>query len=364
MRSKDIINQLTGKLTSLVDDFTSNISALSLSRAGTTVTVQTDGSHDLAVNDVVNIVGAKTPITILSIDRVGIVATLVTSTAHDITKSLGFENVEIEGANETEFNGTFKLLEVPNRMSIKFEVDDSGPTSATGSPLLINGENIFRTYNGLQKVITVQTTSFKYTISDNTLFTPPRGTIIVKKSPRISASVNYDRAVESYTKQDDGNMWLFVVMGDGTAQKNRNITIDSTDNIQTSQFFNQRINQIFDLYVFIHTTNEIAARQARDRAEELLLPICQSILLTKIDTLLTNKFQNPIQFNNHGFNQYTNVFYVHRYTFESTLQMSFEDTAGVEADVAFRDIDLSTFLNIGTDEKDLQSFIDLDDEPL
>lgn len=363
MRAADIVTQLAIKLPTLVDDFTLNYDVVSLVRSATTVTVTTTTAHNLSVGKAVNIVGARTPIEILSIDRNGIVATLITASDHDVTKTAGFENVEIEEVNESEFNGTFKLLSVSNRRTITFQVDDSGPISATGSHLLINGENIFNTYNGLQEITAVPSlTTFEYEVTNSNLFTPASGVIVAKTRPLISAAVSYDRILASYTKQIEDNIWLFVVMGNAIAQKNRQITVDSTDNIQRTHYFNQRITQVLSLYLFIPSTSEIAARQARDRAEELLLPICQSILFAKFDSLLSVRFVNPLQFNAHGFHDYNSAFYVHQYTFEETLQMTFEDTAGADDDVAFRDIEMTMGLDVGTET--FETKIDLDDNPL
>ncbi len=340
MRASDIISQLAVVLPKLVDDFTTNLDVTSLTRTGTTVTVTTGVDHGLSINKLVNIVGAKTPIVIEAIYRVGIVGTLTTVTDHDMTQGVLTE-VEIEGATESELNGTFTIISIPNRTTIKYQIDDSGAIAATGTPLLINGSNVFKSYNGLQQVTAVPTTTtFTYDISDSTLFTPASGTIVAKKQPRISSSVTVERSIDGYTKQLPDNAWLFVVMGDGLAQKNRRIDVDSTDNLQRANFFNQRITQTFSLYLFLPASNEIAGRAARDRAEELLQPICQSILFKKVDSLLSGD-DNPVQFNEHGFQDYNTAFYIHRYTFESTLQMSFEDTVGFDDDVAFRDIDLT-----------------------
>jgi len=367
MRSSDIVAQLAIKLPTFVDDFTSNFSVSSLVRLNNTVTVTTTADHGLLVGKAVNIVGALTPIVIESIDRVGIQATLVTASPHDFTETIGFENVIIEGANESEFNGTFPVLSVPtgvaNRRTIRFQVADSGPIAATGSPLLLNGSNIFQGYNGLRLVTAVpSTTVFEYEITDTTLFSPASGAIFSKTSPRISSSVSFERILDAYTKQTVDNAWLFVVMGDGIAQKNRKINLDSTDNIQKTQFFDQRLTQTASLFLLLPTSSEIAARNARDRAEELLQAITKSILLSKFDTLFSNRFNNPLQFNEHGFQDYNGSFYVHRYTFEATIQMGFEDTVGADGDVAFRDICMTMGLDVGNETFDTN--INLDVEPL
>lgn len=361
MRAQDIVTQLAVVLPTLVDDFTTQIAVSSLTRSDTTVTATTAAAHGLETGQQVNITGAQTPISITSIDRVGIVATLVTDADHDMTENAGFD-VQISGANESEFNGTFKLLKVPNRRTIQFQVDDSGPTSATGSPLLLNGTNVFQSYNGLREVTATPTaTTFEYEVTDSTLFTPASGTIVAKTNPRISAAVDFDRLLDAYTKQAVDEAWLFVVIGDALADKNRNIDTDSTDNLQNGNYFNQRLIQNVQLFVFLPTSAEIAGRSSRDRCEELLKPICNSILAVKFPSLVENR-NNPLMINGHGAQAYSTAFYVHQYAFEATLQLGPSDIFIPADDVAFRDIDMTMGLNVGTET--FNTLIDLDDEPL
>lgn len=362
MRASDIILQLSARLPALVDDFTTSFSVSSLTRSGTTVTATTTTAHGLVTGKSVNIVGAKTPITISSITRVGIVATLVTAADHDMTEG-AFITVEISGATESEFNGTFTLLRVLNRRTVTFQVADSGPTSATGSPLLLNGSSPLQSYNGLKKVTSAPTTTtFTYEITDSTLFTPAAGIITAKIKPRISGAVDDDRALASYTKQKTDDAWLYVVLNDGVANKNRTLDIDGTDNIQRTNHFKQFISQTVTLLVFLPTSGQISGRKARDRAEELLRPICQSVLFAKFDSLLAAGKYNALMFNNHGFAGYDTAFYIHQYTFELTLLMGIDDTVGADEDVAFRDIFITQNHDVGTGV--ITSDIDLDDEPL
>lgn len=361
MRASDIVNHLAAELPKFADDFTTNIPVGSLVRAGTTATVTTNGNHGLKVGQKVNIKGAQNPIP-CSITRNGIVGTLTTTADHDITENAGFD-VQIDGANEMEFNGTFNLLSVPNRRTITFEMPDSGATDATGSPLLLNGASPLQSYNGIRQVTSVPTsTTFTYEVEDSTLYTPASGEIMAMGSPRISAAIDFDQLTsEEYTRQMQGDAWLFVVLGDALANKNRNIDTDSTDNLQRGNYFNQRFIQNLSLYVFLPTSRELAGREARDRCEELLKPICQSILWAKFPSLVENN-NNPLMFTGHGFQFYNRAYYVHQYAFEATLQFGDSDTYTPSDDVAFRDIDLDQRFNVGTGS--ITSDIDLDDEPL
>lgn len=362
MRAQDFILQLSAKLPTLVDDFTTSFSVSSLTRTGTTVTASTTTAHGLSIGKSVNIVGAQTPISITSIDRVGIMATLVTSADHDMTEG-AFTTVEISSANESEFNGTFPLLRVTNRRTVTFQVVDAGPISSTGSPLLLNGSSPLQSYNGLKNVTAIPTTTtFQYEITDSTLFTPVSGIITAKTSPRISGAVTDERALESYTAQKTNDAWLYVVINDAVANKSRTLEIDGTDNIQRTNHFKQFISQTVSLFVFLTTSDQISGRLAGDRAQELFKPICQSILFAKFDSLLSNGKYNALMFNEHGFHGYNKAFYIHRYTFEIQLLMGIDDTVGADEDVAFRDISMSQGHNVGTGV--INTEIDLDDKPL
>ena len=361
MRASDIVNQIAAVLPSLVDDFTTQISVTGLSRVGTTVTAATAAAHGLVVGGQANVTGSVTPISVASIIRVGIVATMVTDADHDITENAGFD-VQVSGAAEAELNGTFQLSSVPNRRTLKYVVADSGALSATGSPLLLSGSSPLQSYNGLKEITAVPTTtSFEFEVSDASLFTPPAGTIVAKTSPRIGAAVDFDRLLDAYTKQTQGNAWLFVVMGDAVADKSRRIDTDATDNIQSGHYFNQRLIQNVQLFVFLPTSAEIAGRSSRDRCAELLGPICRSVLTAKFPSLVEND-NNPLMLTGHGLQAYNTAFYAHQYAFEATIQLGPTDTYTPGDDVAFRDIDLAMGLDVGTET--FNTKIDLDDEPL
>lgn len=357
MRSSDIVGHLAATLPTFVDDFTTSVSIVSLTCTGTTVTAETAAAHGLVAGKAVNIVGAKTPLT-CSITRVGIVGTLVTVAAHDITEYTGAE-VEIAGATEAEFNDTFTILSIPDRYTINFQMPDAGSIVATGSPALLNGAGPLRSYNGLKQVATVpDTTHFTYTVSA-ALPSPAQGAISAKTAPRISAAVDYTSLLNAYTKQGAGKAWIFVVLGDSIASKNRAIDADSTDNIQSGHYFNQRLIQSVTFYVFLPSSGEIAGRAPRDRCEELLNPICRSVLGVRFPSLLENS-NNPLMLVSHGVQDYNGSFYVHQYAFEATIQLGPTDIYVPSDDVAFRDIDMGMLFDVGTGVNGMTATINLD----
>ena len=348
MKAKDVVNQLALILPQVSDRFTTNINISALTRSGFTATAATAIAHNLSTGQQINITGAKTPISINSLTRVLEVGTLVTATPHDITENY-IASVELSGAVEAEFNGSFIIVSVPDRNTINFVMAYAGPTVATGAPLLINGSSALNRYNGLYEVSSIiDPNTFTYTLTNDGLFTPASGTIVARTNPRISAGVTPERVLDSYTKQLPDDLWAFVVLDDVFASKSRNIESDAVDNIQRGSEWRQQTIHPFSVIVIFPATNEIAARDARDDTQDVFRELCQSLLGHKLDSGLYIGAQNPIQFLDHGFLAYSTAFYAHTFNFQSVADILFEDTVGYSLDVAFRDIRLEMGVDVGT----------------
>ncbi len=358
MKAIDLVNQLQVKLPTFTDAFTTDIAIKLITRSGTVMTAVCNNPHNLKPGNIVSINGAITPITISSLTRSSIIGTLVTATPHDLTDKIA-TTIAISGSVEAEFNGTFTRLQIKDRNTITFTMADAGPTSATGSPVLEGGESIFQTYNKTFQVsATPSSVSFQFIQSDTSL-PDPIGTIIARSSPRITAAITFDRAKEMYTQKPATDKWLYVVLDDAIASKDRNISSDAVSNPQRGQEYRQQVVQNFDLYAFFPVTSELAARESRDEAEDLFRPICQSILFALFDSGLFAGAQNPVSFVNHGVQDYDTAVYTHGYTFQAVADLTFDDTVGFDDDVAFRDIDLTIFPDVNTGDP-LVSFMDID----
>lgn len=360
MQAKDIIAQLAVNLPKYTDKFTDEISITGLTLAGSTVTAQCATAHGLAINQQVAVIGAESPIVINSLTRSGTVGTLVTDTPHDLTEDrYNSQSVTLAGSTEAEFNGDFVLLSVPNRYTVTFAMVDAGAVTATGSPLLVNGWSNYQTFNGLHKVTAVPAADqFQYEITTAPPTNTAAGTIIARGNVRVGGSVSEERAISSYTP---GKWWAFVILGDVTASKSRQIESDATDNIQRGNEYRQQVLQPFNVLVLAPASNEIAALNVRDDCETLFRALSRSLLFSKLDSGLAVGSQNPIQFVSHGSFFYNASYYAHFYSFEAVADLTFDDTVGYDEDVAFRDIDLSMYLDIGTQEDALTANINLDE---
>jgi hypothetical protein len=364
VKAEDIVKQIQVRLPRVTDLFSDTISITSLTFSGGVVTAITSAPHGLSVNNVVTITGAKTPVNITSLTFLDGVATAITATNHDLTEGfqdgIGTDNplVEIDGATEAEYNGSNPLLSVPSRTKFTYSVTGTPASPATGTPKLL--ETFSTGYNGSQVVSTTpDATTFTYNITE-TPEGPASGTIVLHKSIRASMAVNYDRAVQCYTKQTPGDLWLFVVLGDATASKDRSVENDSTAHYGKGT---ERLNTLlasFSIFVFSPSSSEIAGAAARDLMEDIRPLMFKSVLGLKAPTGLSSETIYGITYQADAFIDYTGAYYSHQFLFATEADIVYEDTVDPDFNVAFRDIDLNFLDELGTVE--LTASINLDDE--
>lgn len=365
MKGSDVITRLIQELPEYSDLFFDNLSITSLSRAGSTVTAVSSSAHGLETGHVVVVTGAQTPLTIMSLTQVDGIATAITSSNHDLTE--GWEgqepsdepNVKISGANQVEYNGSHSLLSVENRRTFTFTVSDAAVSPATGSPKLL--EQFLSGYNGVKDVTVVDSTTFTYQIT-TTPESPAQGTVLAAKGARISGAVSMDAAQASYTAQDTGELWAFVVINDTVANKDRREDTDATFTQGGGTEFRQRIITPFSVYVFVPAVDEIAARDARDTMQDVRIALFKALLRAKFSDGLAANQVFTTAFNSDGFILYNNSYYIHQFVFEVVSDITYADTSRPDANVAFRDVELNFNDELGTTE--LSVTVDLDDEPL
>lgn len=361
MKIEDVIKQLQMILPTVTNDFSDQVSVVSITPSGSTATVTTATPHGLVVGEMTNISGTLAPVEIATITRSGTVATATTVTNHDITENDITTEVTLSGATEAEFNGVFPFLSANNRKQFKFTVADAGPTSATGSPLLEDPPSAFG-YNGFQTLVTVPTTTtFTYTLPV-VLTEDAVGVGIVHTNIRITGAVNMNRAADMYTKQTPGQLYAFATLGDTSASKDRNARNDATAALAAGSSRRQQIFQDFSVHVLSTVTNETSARAARDKMEDVMAVLFKSLLGWKAPTGVAGREGLGVIFVSHGQGLYNTAVYVHEFQFQLLASITEDDTTEGALSVAFRDIALTMGTNLGTEK--LIADIDLDDEPI
>lgn len=347
----------------LTDKFSSAISVASLSRSGATVSALSVG-HGLTTGDYVTIKGAYegNPATITSADGV---ATVTTTNDHDLTE-IGphqynvypFNQATISGADQGEYNGTFNVASVPNRKSFTYNISGSPASPATGTITLLQD-----TYNGRYEITVVDDDNFTFQIV-GTPETPATGTITAETEARISGAVSIERAVRGYTKQLNGKLWAFVVIGDITISKDRNIFSDATSTMSQQEEWRQRLIEPLSVFVFIPSTSSLSSRLSRDLVEDIRPILYKSLVGVKFPTTLTDEtwsMLTPVGDRMSG-EASDDSFYVHEFMFERVVDMTYVDTVGPDDNNAFRDFNMTSNIEGGTGDLDFEA--DLDDEPL
>jgi hypothetical protein len=329
VKAEEIIQQLSRTLPLITNSFTDNISILSLTRSGNTVTATSASAHGLSTGDYVFIKGARHPVSITSAVRTGQNVLCTTATEHDLTIPFNYE-VLISGFNEAEYNGTFELVSAIDRNTFTYKVQSGLSNQPTGSGILNEDLSIaFITdvnygYNGYKEITKINDTQFSYSIA-NALNSPATGTILASINPRVSGAVTLDVARASYEKQSTGDLWAFVVIEDNIASKDRNIDVDASYIGSRTNFFYQQYVQPFSVYIFAPSKDEYSGRYTRDLMIDVRANLYNSLLFYKGETGFQKEKSYSITAVSDNFAEYNQSYYIHRFQFEMLSAVYIED---------------------------------------
>lgn len=373
MRCADIVDHLQRRLPMLTDQFSDVIAISSIVHAGTTATITTATNHGLAVGSAPTIFGARTPVAVASITHAALAtfAVVTTSEDHDLTLYRTFTDgnvVEVDGANEAEFEGVRTIVAVPNRRTLHIAVDPAAPAAATGTIRLLGASNYFRNVRGRYAVATVVSPTV-FTVQHTAA--SDLGTLIgpafLRTPARITGAIDAVAAGRSFSQEAGGaasKPWAFVVLGDVTAVRNRSAPAEAYAVNQLSGGWTQFVLQPFRILVALPNTVDERGRTARDLAEDLFGPICRAILGASFSTGLAHPAPSAfVNFTGHGAEgSEPGAFYVHEYAFEQLGQITIDDTVLNEDHVAFRDIAVEIGNDVGASTVAVD--VDLDEVPL
>lgn len=358
MKAFDIVRQLQATLPIYTELFSDVVTVNILTKITTTITATTAIAHGLNTGDYVNIQGARVPNIITSLTQVNNIATAVTTNPIDATLRIGEDNndkyVEISGATQPEYNGTKKLLSVIDSKTFTFEITGDPTTPATGSPIF--NEDIENLYNGWFEVTKISDTVFTYVVRKEPLANAS-GTIKAHSDLRISESASVERILNAYTKQDRDKLWAFVVLGQTNASRNQNSAKNDGVGMYSSQDdYRPNLYQDFNIYTFDPAKTTYASSERRDRAEDMRAIFFKCLLGTKFqrsiidnfDNLTTENEQYRTMFVSDDIEQDVNAYYVHRFTFQYSYDLTADDIVKPTWSTAFKEFEISQ-RNIDTD---------------
>jgi hypothetical protein len=355
--SQEIVTQLQAVLPTITTLFNDSISITSLTNSSDLVTATTAAAHGLTTGKAVVISGAIAPVPIATLTSDGTLASANTYPYdHDLTENYQ-TTVNISGADQSGYNGDFELLTVPNRYEFTFRLTSDPVSPATGDILLFDGKE--RGYNGVKQVTVTSATTFTYPIT-GVVYSPALGTIVCAVRARITKAITIEKILDSYTKQPFNDLYAFVVLGNTTPSKDRNVLSDSTYKFIEGQAFRQEIIQNFSVYVIGPATTEISGANIRDLMESVRVYLFKAVMRVHFPSGLSDNSNFVVWFDGDDFEGYFNAYYIHKFNFAINYFIEFADTVEPAYNVAFRD----THLIIDNSPLELVTAeINLDDEP-
>lgn len=366
MKISNVVNQLAKIIPQVSPFFSETIEIASISGNGSVIAVETTANHNLITGEFVSVVDVtkENPIASFTFSEVNgqSILAIETTLEHDLTlhpKAVGTVFAQLADFTDSAWNASLEVIEVSNRNNFKVVNGTASDPALNGNELLL--EIVLRELNGPQEVTVVDATNFTYPSS---LVAVGRGGSIQTKV-RIAGVVNFERAVDQYTRKDVDNFFMFVAApASVTANKSRGSETDVNNEATSQNFFTQDIRDGFMILTMANVSSESGALDAMDKMrDEVLLSILLAVRGVKFPSGLSCEPNQVAALLSHGTLFYDNAIYIHQFIFEQPLVVTGSDAVQPETR-AFRDIDFVHNVSNNEDVDKLTASINLDDDPL
>lgn len=369
MRTSEVVELLQKELPKRTNLFSESVSITSLTRSGATVTAVTGSPHGASSGDYALIRNAKELNPIVSLTFADGIAVAETQNRHDLTEPtvnmIRFGNIhdfnfaDVSGADQSEYNSRILVNSVPNRKNFTYPVTGSPASPATGSPVMLQEGG----YNGRFEITVIDPITFTYQIS-GTPISPAGGIVIAEFKPRITAEASLENALRAYTKQAVNKYYLFAILGDVVISKDRSILTDASSENSNQNEIRDRLIEPLKLFVFVPRTTSYSARPYRDEMEDMRGFIYHSMAGHIFGSALIESPWCKISPTGDRFvsEASTDAIYIHEFSFQRVVDVTYGDTVGPPDTVAFRDVSLESTFDFGTGE--MTTDVDLDEQPL
>lgn len=334
----DILLQLQNCLPLLTDRFHDALPVTGAVVGSGILTITFASAHNLSINDLIFINEALIRNEIASIlTNADDTVSYITADVHDLTAftSEGTEDIYPDGLSvKLELPGPVQVdvILVPDASGVPNEnefvgVEGSPTFPITGSEFLL--ENRAEGVRGFKTVATVPT-STTLTIDLSDVPPVPDGPVIMSEvlnNIRVTTVANVDRAEKIYTKQTDPKAYLFLVMLDRTASKNR-LNDDDFTSLPASTEKILNIRQEFSTLVIVPTEDKLGGAPAKDWVYVDLFAILLKCLYGWRQTGYISD----------GESVYNTAFYAHAFDWEVREQIDVSSGFENRDTVALRDI--------------------------
>lgn len=367
IKPSDIVEHLQRYLPHFTDIFSVQLDVNTISVLGNVFTVNAP-THGLIVGAKIIASGGRFENKITSVvDNGDGTLRFETAQEHDLTKPKSQNDPKtlfltgIGGA----WDGFHTIDSIPNRMffEIQYPTGETVPPVITTAFLLEDRNSVFLGDASVNTVIDVD--NFTFVVEGVPDF--PTGDIelaVITKNVHITGASDIDRAEKFYTKNAQGEAFLFVIMNDADISKDRRMQNDGIGLYSPQNLGKQILLQDFSTVVFFPTDDSSTGFEAQDLAYD-------EIYRVLVKTLLGFNFPDPDTVQKylsistgHAPGIYNTSYYSHVYNWQVPSVLTIEDNGfNLQEEVAFRDIDL-TLLNNSDPEAVLEANINLDKESL
>lgn len=361
----DIVRHLKTYLPIFTDKFTDFLTIASASIGAGNILTVNSVAHGLSAskNIVISSGTVRNPLSASVLDEDNVRFT--TKFNHDLIRpSLpGDDQTLILSGFGNVWDGEHQIIDVQSRESFSIAL----PSGETTAPAVDETQYLIEDRSaglkGVQEVDTVPTAD-SFTVNITGVPELPIGPVDGLKiisGFRISAAADFNRAKAVYSKQPDGDAYLFVIMTDHDISKDRHTLNDAVAGFTRQDTMLLRTLQNFSTTVFLPTTNDLSGVAAQDEAyRPLYIALLASLFGFQEEDEAIQYVAVPA---GSGPAEYNTAYYAHVYDWQSPGSLTYEDSFDQWPDVAFRDI-AQTLKLFNDSEAEIKVNIDLDDEPV
>lgn len=332
----EIALQLQDYLPLLTDRFHDALPVTGAVVSGGILTITFGDPHGLVAGDKIYINEAlirnKIDSIIVNVDDT---VSYITENIHDLTayRSAGHGNTWPEGLAVTlELPAITPVTLIPDATGVPHEkefvgIEDSPVFPITGNEYLL--ENRSEGVTGFKDISTVPDPT-TITIDLSNVPDVPDGLLVMSNiltKIRVTVVANIERAEEIYTEQSDEKAYLFVIMLDRQASKDRANNDDLTSLPASSEKL-LNIRQEFSTLVFVPTEDYLGASETKNWVYVDLINILLKCLYGWRETGYIGD----------GESKYNTAYYTHAFDWESRQQINFENGYFNRNTVALRKI--------------------------
>ena len=339
MKLDDVIAQVQSQLPKYTEDFSDVVNITDAEIDGFEITLTVD--DDLVIDTIANIKGVYSKLLVTAIEA-GDEANewlLTTEENHDQT----YSDIEIAvGVVKTlvfvgDFADSKTLVEVPANNQILI----SSTVEPTGTFYLLED----RQYSGRKTVVIDNDEhTVKYTIERELEPYVVSGTVMNNiRIDAISSEEDMMDYIETETVALDKNS-IYVMMGPRLASSDKFNMGDSKNRKKTSEDLKTECYRNVALFVVIPTQNDSTPRKAINYSDTIFPYILKCMHGAVFDSGLTEDKMFCCTYTGDDGESYNKAIYIHRFDFETVMNITGEDSVPAEYSSAFRSFEISVKL--------------------